>query len=210
MAQCKARAGSVFSCLQSVKRMRSQFWCHQDKHLKVLWICCLLLLVLISASVFALLTDDGPYSKGSKDSGGMDAALVSRRQSIPGKGGDQLLFQNIRAFITLYLATPKMGKPPQNTHFGASISKAFAGGQKWMVLTHLSEWYVTGAITVWCRAVYGGYRELGKDWFLCWADTYKEENSSKGEREEALPHLSSLGGEGDEQWLASFVFPVCD
>ncbi|KAJ7406885.1 Glutamate receptor-interacting protein 2 [Willisornis vidua] len=27
--------------------------------------------------------DDGPYSKGSKDSGGMDAALVSRRQSIP-------------------------------------------------------------------------------------------------------------------------------
>ncbi|XP_044879812.1 glutamate receptor-interacting protein 2 isoform X9 [Mauremys mutica] len=29
------------------------------------------------------LADDGPYSKGSKDSGGLDTALVSRRQSIP-------------------------------------------------------------------------------------------------------------------------------
>lgn len=103
----------------------------------------------------------------------------------------------------------KWVKRPKTPIFGASISKAFAGGQKWMVVTHLSEWYVTGAITVWCRAVYGGYRELGKDWFLCWADTHKEENSSKGEREEVLPHLSSLGGEGDEQCLASFVFPMC-
>lgn len=87
--------------------------------------------------MFALLTDDGPYSKGSKDSGGMDAALVSRRQSIPGKG-DQLLLQNIGASIALYLDTPNMGKIPQNTNFGASISKAFAGGQKWMVVTGLS------------------------------------------------------------------------
>ncbi|KAJ6634381.1 hypothetical protein lerEdw1_014047, partial [Lerista edwardsae] len=34
--------------------------------------------------VYLLLVDDGPYSKGSKDSGGLDTALVSRRQSIPG------------------------------------------------------------------------------------------------------------------------------
>uniref|UniRef100_A0A803TQB4 Glutamate receptor interacting protein 2 n=1 Tax=Anolis carolinensis TaxID=28377 RepID=A0A803TQB4_ANOCA len=32
---------------------------------------------------FLPLIDDGPYSKGSKDSGGLDTALVSRRQSIP-------------------------------------------------------------------------------------------------------------------------------
>ena len=140
----------------------------------------------------------------------MDAALVSRRQSIPGKGGDQLLLQNIGASITLFLATPKMGKPPQNTHFGASVIKAFAGEQKWMVVTGLSEWNVTGAITVWRGAVDGGYREPGKDWFLRWADTHKEEDSSKGEREEALPRLSSLGREGDWQCLASFIFPTRD
>lgn len=137
--------------------------------------------------MFALLTDDGPYSKGSKDSGGMDAALVSRRQSIPGKGGDQLLLQNIGASITLYLDTPKINKNPQNTNFGASISKAFAGGQKWMVVTHLSEWCITGTIPVVCGAVDGSYRELGKDLFLHWTDTHTEENSSKGEREEKLP-----------------------
>lgn len=79
-----------------------------------------------------------------------------------------------------------------------------------MVVTHLSEWDVTGAITVWRGAVDGGYRELGRDWFLCWADTQKEEDSSKGEREEALPHLSLLGTEGDWQCLANFVFPTCD
>lgn len=28
--------------------------------------------------------DDGPYSKGSKDAGGADVALICRRQSIPG------------------------------------------------------------------------------------------------------------------------------
>lgn len=210
MLQWKARAGNVFSCLQFVVWMWSKFQCHQDKLLVVLWFCCLLVLVLIPASVFTLLTDDGPYSKGSKDSGGMDAALVSRRQSIPGKGGDQFLLHNIGASITRYLATPKMGKTLQNTHFGASISKAFAGGQKWMVVTSLGEWYVAGAITVWCGAVNGGYSELGKDWFLRWADTHKEENSSKKEREEVPPRPSSLGGEGDWQCLASFVFPMCD
>lgn len=138
----------------------------------------------------------------------MDAALVSRRQSIPGKGGDQL--QNIGESITLYLATPKMGKKPQTTHFGASMNKAFAGGQIWMVVTSFSEWCVTGAITVWRGAVDGGYRELGKDQFLCWADTHKEEDSSKGEGEEAVPHLSLPGGEQNWQFLASFVFPTCD
>lgn len=147
--------------------------------------------------MFVLLTDDGPYSKGSKDSGGMDTALVSRRQSIPGNRGDQLLLQNIGASITLYLAIPRMGKTSQTTHSGVSISNAFAGGQKWMVATGHSEWYVTGAVAVWHGAVDGGYRETGKDWFLCWAGTHKKENSSKGEKEEALLHLSSPGGEGD-------------
>lgn len=137
--------------------------------------------------MFALLTDDGPYSKGSKDSSGMDTALVSRRQSIPGKEGDQFLLQNIGASITLYLDTPKMDKTLQNTDFGASISKAFAGGQKWMVVTGLSEWRVAGTIPVFSGAVDRSYRELGKDLFLCWSDTHKEENSSKGEREEMLP-----------------------
>lgn len=28
--------------------------------------------------------DDGPYSKGGKDTGGADVALACRRQSIPG------------------------------------------------------------------------------------------------------------------------------
>lgn len=56
----------------------------------------------------------------------------------------------------------------------------------------------------------GGYSDLGKERFLHWADTHKEENSRKEEREEALPHPSSPGGEGDWQCLASFVFPVCD
>lgn len=76
--------------------------------------------------MFALLTDDGPYLKGSKDSGGMDAALVSRRQSIPGKGGDQLLLQNIGASITLYLATPEMGNSPSPKHpFWCICQKGF-------------------------------------------------------------------------------------
>uniref|UniRef100_A0A452GUP1 PDZ domain-containing protein n=1 Tax=Gopherus agassizii TaxID=38772 RepID=A0A452GUP1_9SAUR len=33
--------------------------------------------------IFSSPEDDGPYAKGSKDSGGLDTALVSRRQSIP-------------------------------------------------------------------------------------------------------------------------------
>lgn len=79
-----------------------------------------------------------------------------------------------------------------------------------MVVTGVREWYDTGAITVWHGAADGSYREPGKDWFLCWADTHKEENSSKGEREEVLPHLSSLGGKGDCQCLASFRFSMRD
>lgn len=180
------------------------------QRLEVLWFSCLWHLVLISASVFALFTDDGPYSKGSKDSGGMDAALVSRRQSIPGKGWDQLLLQNIEACITLYLGTSKMGKTPKNTNFGASISRTFAGGQKWMVVTGLSEWCITNTIPVLCGAVDSSCRELGMDLFLCWTGTHKEENSSKVEREETLPWLSSSGREGDWQCLASFKFPTSD
>lgn len=35
-------------------------------------------------SIFLSPADDGPYSKGGKDAGGADVALVCRRQSIPG------------------------------------------------------------------------------------------------------------------------------
>lgn len=154
--------------------------------LKELWFSCLWLLVLISASVFALLTDDGPYSKGSKDSGGMDAALVSRRQSIPGKGGDQLLLQNIGASITVYLDIPKMGKPPQNTNFDAFINKAFAGKQKWMVVTGLSEWCVTGTIPVLCGPVDSSYRELGKDY--CTGLTLTKKKTAGKERGKKCCH----------------------
>jgi len=65
-----------------------------------------------------------------------------------------------------------------------------------MVVTGLSEWCVTGAITVWCGAVDGGYRELGKDWFLQWADTHKKENSSKGERGKSTATFELTGWGG--------------
>lgn len=40
---------------------------------------------LVSDSSFYLSpADDGPYSKGGKDTAGADGALVCRRQSIPG------------------------------------------------------------------------------------------------------------------------------
>uniref|UniRef100_A0A8C0ZJC5 Glutamate receptor interacting protein 2 n=1 Tax=Cyanistes caeruleus TaxID=156563 RepID=A0A8C0ZJC5_CYACU len=77
---------------------------------------CLWLLALISASVFALLTDDGPYSKGSKDSAGMDAALVSRRQSIPEEFRGVTIVELIKKEgstlgLTISGGTDKDGKP---------------------------------------------------------------------------------------------------
>lgn len=126
---------------------------------------------------FALLTDDGPYSKGSKDSGGVDTALVSRRQSIPGKGRGQLLLQNIGAFITLYLATLKIGnpsllhpflplqtpKPKQNTSKQTTSKNLpvlvhLSARQKWLVGTGLSEVYTAGSVAVW-HGGGGGYRK---------------------------------------------------
>ncbi|RLV99591.1 hypothetical protein DV515_00009767 [Chloebia gouldiae] len=84
--------------------------------LKELWFSCLWLLALISVSVFALLTDDGPYSKGSKDSGGMDAALVSRRQSIPEEFRGVTIVELIKKEgstlgLTISGGTDKDGKP---------------------------------------------------------------------------------------------------
>lgn len=79
-----------------------------------------------------------------------------------------------------------------------------------MVVTCLSEWCVTSTIPVLCGPVHSSYRELGKDLFLHWTDTDKEENSSKREREEMLPQLSSSSREGDWQCLASFEFPTSD
>uniref|UniRef100_A0A672V3R2 Glutamate receptor interacting protein 2 n=1 Tax=Strigops habroptila TaxID=2489341 RepID=A0A672V3R2_STRHB len=67
-------------------------------------------------SVFALLTDDGPYSKGSKDSGGMDTALVSRRQSIPEEFRGVTIVELIKKEgstlgLTISGGTDKDGKP---------------------------------------------------------------------------------------------------
>uniref|UniRef100_A0A8C0EIR5 Glutamate receptor interacting protein 2 n=1 Tax=Bubo bubo TaxID=30461 RepID=A0A8C0EIR5_BUBBB len=60
--------------------------------------------------------DDGPYSKGSKDSGGMDAALVSRRQSIPEEFRGVTIVELIKKEgstlgLTISGGTDKDGKP---------------------------------------------------------------------------------------------------
>lgn len=68
----------------------------------------------------------------------MDTALVSRRQSIPGKErGSAPAPEHWGIHYTLP-GYPNMGKIPQNINFSASISKTFTGGQKWMVVTGLS------------------------------------------------------------------------
>uniref|UniRef100_A0A8C3D574 Glutamate receptor interacting protein 2 n=1 Tax=Cairina moschata TaxID=8855 RepID=A0A8C3D574_CAIMO len=60
--------------------------------------------------------DDGPYSKGSKDSGGMDAALLSRRQSIPEEFRGVTIVELIKKEgstlgLTISGGTDKDGKP---------------------------------------------------------------------------------------------------
>ncbi|RMB98904.1 hypothetical protein DUI87_24448 [Hirundo rustica rustica] len=60
--------------------------------------------------------DDGPYSKGSKDSGGMDTALVSRRQSIPEEFRGVTIVELIKKEgstlgLTISGGTDKDGKP---------------------------------------------------------------------------------------------------
>uniref|UniRef100_A0A8B9TA31 Glutamate receptor interacting protein 2 n=1 Tax=Anas platyrhynchos TaxID=8839 RepID=A0A8B9TA31_ANAPL len=60
--------------------------------------------------------DDGPYSKGSKDSGGMDSALVSRRQSIPEEFRGVTIVELIKKEgstlgLTISGGTDKDGKP---------------------------------------------------------------------------------------------------
>ncbi|XP_033921923.1 glutamate receptor-interacting protein 2 isoform X3 [Melopsittacus undulatus] len=62
------------------------------------------------------LRDDGPYSKGSKDSGGMDTALVSRRQSIPEEFRGVTIVELIKKEgstlgLTISGGTDKDGKP---------------------------------------------------------------------------------------------------
>lgn len=99
-----------------------------------------------------------------------------------------------------------MGKTPQKTNFGASISRTFAEGQKWMVVTGLSVLLIQSLSCVGLLTVVAGSWE----WTYSCVGTHKEENSSKGEREETLPWLSSSGREGDWQCLASFEFPTSD
>ncbi|XP_070792984.1 glutamate receptor-interacting protein 2 [Pituophis catenifer annectens] len=60
--------------------------------------------------------DDGPYSKGSKDSGGLDTALVSRRQSIPEEFRGVTIVELIKKEgstlgLTIAGGTDKDGKP---------------------------------------------------------------------------------------------------
>nr|XP_020836790.1 LOW QUALITY PROTEIN: glutamate receptor-interacting protein 2 [Phascolarctos cinereus] len=60
--------------------------------------------------------DDGPYSKGSKDSGGADTALVCRRQSIPEEFRGVTIVELIKKEgstlgLTLSGGTDKDGKP---------------------------------------------------------------------------------------------------
>ncbi|KAJ7398608.1 Glutamate receptor-interacting protein 2 [Pitangus sulphuratus] len=60
--------------------------------------------------------NDGPYSKGSKDSGGMDTALVSRRQSIPEEFRGVTIVELIKKEgstlgLTISGGTDKDGKP---------------------------------------------------------------------------------------------------
>ncbi|XP_075794883.1 glutamate receptor-interacting protein 2 isoform X5 [Pelodiscus sinensis] len=62
------------------------------------------------------LRDDGPYSKGSKDSGGLDTALVSRRQSIPEEFRGVTIVELIKKEgstlgLTISGGTDKDGKP---------------------------------------------------------------------------------------------------
>uniref|UniRef100_A0A5F8GP51 PDZ domain-containing protein n=1 Tax=Monodelphis domestica TaxID=13616 RepID=A0A5F8GP51_MONDO len=60
--------------------------------------------------------DDGPYSKGSKDSGGADTALVCRRQSIPEEFRGVTIVELIKKEgstlgLTISGGTDKDGKP---------------------------------------------------------------------------------------------------
>ncbi|KAK9406119.1 glutamate receptor-interacting protein 2 [Crotalus adamanteus] len=60
--------------------------------------------------------NDGPYSKGSKDSGGLDTALVSRRQSIPEEFRGVTIVELIKKEgstlgLTIAGGTDKDGKP---------------------------------------------------------------------------------------------------
>ncbi|XP_044307489.1 glutamate receptor-interacting protein 2 isoform X3 [Varanus komodoensis] len=60
--------------------------------------------------------DDGPYSKGSKESGGLDTALVSRRQSIPEEFRGITIVELIKKEgstlgLTISGGTDKDGKP---------------------------------------------------------------------------------------------------
>ncbi|XP_070594428.1 glutamate receptor-interacting protein 2 isoform X3 [Erythrolamprus reginae] len=60
--------------------------------------------------------DDGPYSKGSKDSGGLDTTLVSRRQSIPEEFRGVTIVELIKKEgstlgLTIAGGTDKDGKP---------------------------------------------------------------------------------------------------
>ncbi|XP_039220761.1 glutamate receptor-interacting protein 2-like isoform X2 [Crotalus tigris] len=79
--------------------------------------CCLILSAIVDKpGVFCLqANDDGPYSKGSKDSGGLDTALVSRRQSIPEFRGvtivELIKKEGSTLGLTIAGGTDKDGKP---------------------------------------------------------------------------------------------------
>ncbi|XP_034287449.1 glutamate receptor-interacting protein 2 isoform X1 [Pantherophis guttatus] len=71
---------------------------------------------IVLCSLHLCVKDDGPYSKGSKDSGGLDTALVSRRQSIPEEFRGVTIVELIKKEgstlgLTIAGGTDKDGKP---------------------------------------------------------------------------------------------------
>ncbi|XP_034287450.1 glutamate receptor-interacting protein 2 isoform X2 [Pantherophis guttatus] len=70
---------------------------------------------IVLCSLHLCVKDDGPYSKGSKDSGGLDTALVSRRQSIPEFRGvtivELIKKEGSTLGLTIAGGTDKDGKP---------------------------------------------------------------------------------------------------
>ncbi|XP_067400440.1 glutamate receptor-interacting protein 2 isoform X4 [Emydura macquarii macquarii] len=72
--------------------------------------------IILASIYFSFPEDDGPYSKGSKDSSGLDTALVSRRQSIPEEFRGVTIVELIKKEgstlgLTISGGTDKDGKP---------------------------------------------------------------------------------------------------
>lgn len=82
-------------------------------------------------------TDDGPYSKGNKDSTGADNTLTSRRQSIPGTP-DYLSIPSICAHTkSPTLGWSSLAPLPQRLLILGTVSVSFSIGNVWVLLATL-------------------------------------------------------------------------